>query len=98
MTEPTPVPDEPGAGLRTRPAPGSGAQVNGARRSVAHGTATLDTVALETSTNGKHNGHDMDNANANNARNGHSNGHSTRNGHNGHNARSGDNARSGPDV
>lgn len=44
MTEPTPEPDEPGEGLRTRQAPGSGA---------------VDTVTLETSTptNGIHNGH-----------------------------------------
>lgn len=51
MTEPTPDPDEPGEGLRTRLAPGSsGAQVNGK----AHGTGTLDTVAGDRSmpTNG----------------------------------------------
>jgi RNA polymerase sigma factor for flagellar operon FliA len=45
MTEPTPVPDEPGEGLRTSSAPGSGAQVgnarnNGVRTAVAPGPRT----------------------------------------------------------
>src|ERR1044071_8460968 len=33
MTEPTPVPDDPGEGLRTSSAPGSGARVDNARNS-----------------------------------------------------------------
>lgn len=56
MTEPTPDPDEPGEGLRTRLAPGSsGSQVNGAlSNGKVHGTGTLDTVAGDRSmpTNG----------------------------------------------
>jgi RNA polymerase sigma factor for flagellar operon FliA len=85
MTEPTPVPDKPGEGLRTRPAPGNGA---------------LDTVTLESSTprNGTRNGHATHSAAE--TRNGHAphaegesrngrdsqNGHAVNNGHasNGH--------------
>ena len=43
MTEPTPVPNEPGEGFRTRPAPITGPRMSSARTSTAHATATLDT-------------------------------------------------------
>jgi RNA polymerase sigma factor FliA len=53
MTEPTPDPDDPGEGLRTRPAPSRGAQVNSARTPVARGTVALDTsMPTNTTTNG----------------------------------------------
>jgi RNA polymerase sigma factor for flagellar operon FliA len=42
MTEPTPVPDEPGDGVRTPPAPINGARVNGARTSGLRSTVALD--------------------------------------------------------
>jgi RNA polymerase sigma factor for flagellar operon FliA len=56
MTEPTPDPDDPGEGLRTRPASGKRAQVNSAWSNGARRTGTLDTVAREerTPTNGAH--------------------------------------------
>jgi RNA polymerase sigma factor for flagellar operon FliA len=41
MTEPTPDPDNPGEGLRTRLAPEGRARVAGARSGGAHGTGTL---------------------------------------------------------
>ena len=45
MTEPTPDPDDPGEGLRTRLAPGNGMPVDGARRSSAPGTVAVDSSA-----------------------------------------------------
>src|SRR6476469_9311994 len=50
MTEPTPDPDEPGEGSRTRPAHEGRVRVNGARRGGAHRTGTLAPEVRDTAT------------------------------------------------